>query len=170
MNNIGRSFWEEQIKQLPILSQKYSSYSEFINASLQNILESLDLKRATHLTCVLEEGRIDWDVTAETFPADRDFVTSKSSELRLLLVDIILKGANERYMEKTLTVEGNKLDVKAFQIRLPESNTQHILVLTALEQGTEGLQLSDDDKKAGLKYLAQFAETAASMIVKPKII
>jgi len=166
MEKMDHSFWEEQIKQLPVLSQKYSSYGEFINATLQNIAESLGLKRVTHLTCVLEEGRIDWDVTAETFPADRDFVTRKSSELRLLLVDIILEGANERYMEKTLTVEGKKLYVKAFQIRLPESNMQHILVLTTPEQVTEDLQLSDDDKKAGWKYLAQFAETAASMIVK----
>jgi len=166
MEKMDHFFWEEQIKQLPVLSQKYSSYGEFIIATLQNIAESLGLKRATHLTCVLEEGRIDWDVTAETFPADRDFVTRKSSDLRLLLVDIILEGANERYMKKTLTVEGKKLYIKAFQIRLPESNMQHILVLTGPEQVTEDLQLSDDGKKAGLKYLAQFAETAASMIVK----
>ena len=158
--------WEEQIELLPALSQKYNSYGEFINAALQNIVESLGLKRATYLTCVLEEGRIDWDVTAETFPKDRDFATRKSSELTLLLVNIILERAYERYMEKTLTVEGKKLDVKAFQIRLPESNMQHILVLTAPEQVTEDLQLSEDDKKAGLKYLTQLAETAASMIVK----
>lgn len=166
MNKIDRSFWQEQISQLPFFSQKYSSYTEFINAALQNIAESLGLKRATYLTCVLEEGRIVWDVSAETFPADRDFVTRKSSELRLFLVNIILEGANKRYMEKTLTIEGEQLDVKAFQICLPESNTQHIFVLTFPQQGEEGLQLSEDDKKAGFEYLAGFAETAASMTVK----
>ena len=166
MEKMDFFFWEEQTKRLPALSQKYNSYEEFINAALQNIVESLDLKRATYLTCVLEEGRIDWDITAETFPKDRDFVTRKSSELTLLLVNIILERADERYMQKTLTIEQEKLEIKAFQIHLPESNMQHILVLTAPEQVTEDLQLSDDDKKAGLKYLSQLAETAASMIVK----
>lgn len=166
MEKMDFFFWEEQIKRLPALSQKYDSYGEFINAALQNIVESLGLKRATYLTCVLEEGRIDWDVTAETFPKDRDFVTRKSSELTLLLVNIILERADERYMQKTLTVGQEKLDVKTFQIRLPESNMQHILVLTAAGESSEDLQLSDDDKKAGLKYLTQLAETVASMFVK----
>jgi hypothetical protein len=159
-------FWEEQSKQLPALSQKCSSSEEFINAALQNIVEILGLKRATHLTCVLEEGRIDYDVTAETFPADHNFDIFRSSELKKLIVNTISEGANERYTEQTLTFEGRGLNVKVFQIRLPESNAQHFLILTADEQGSESLQLSEEDKKAGLKYLAQLAKIAASMITE----
>jgi hypothetical protein len=165
VKKVDHLFWEEQIAKLPLLSQKCNSYKEFTKATLQNLVESLSLKRATHLTCVLEKGHIDCDVTAETFPADHDLVTLKSSELKLLLVNVILEGTNERYMEQTLMFEGEKLDVKVFQIHLPESNAQHILVLTAIQQGPEDLQPSDEDKKAGFKYLAHFAEIAASMTV-----
>ncbi len=169
MKKFDHFFWDEQIKQLPVLSQNCNSYKELINAALQNIVESLSLKRATHLCCVLEEGRIDYDVTAETFPKDRDFVTCKSSELTLLLMNIILENANERYMEQTFAVENEKLDVKVFQIRLSESSAQHILVLTAAQPGIEGLRLSDDDKKAGLKYLAQLVKTAAGRPIVSKL-
>jgi hypothetical protein len=168
--------WGEQSKQLPALSQKFSSSEEFINAALQNIVEILGLKRATHLTCILEEGRIDYDVTAETFPVDRNFDIFRSSELKKLIVNTISERANERYIEQTLTFESRGLNVKVFQIRLPETNAQHFLVLTADactcgsagtgEQGSESLQLSEEDKKAGLKYLAQLAKIASSMITK----
>jgi hypothetical protein len=166
MEKVIRLLLEKQIKLLPILSEKCSSSKEFIKAALQNIVESLCLKRATYLTCVLQEGCIDYDVAADTFPADRDFITRKSSEVTLLLVNIILENASERYMEQTLTVDGEELNVKVFQIRLSESNSQHILVLTAPHQGSEEFQLSDDDKKAGFMYLKEFAETAASMVMK----
>lgn len=158
--------WEEQSKQLPALSQKCSSGKEFINAALQNIVEALGLKRATHLTCVLEEGRIDYDVTAETFPEDHSFAIFKSSELKTLVVNIISEDANEQYMEQTLTFEGQELNVTVLQIRLPEYNAQHILILAADEQGSESLRFSDEDKKAGLKYLAQLAKIVASMITE----
>jgi hypothetical protein len=129
-------------------------------------VESLGLKRATYLTAVCEAGRIDYDITAETFPADRDFLTCKSSEMKQLLVNIILEKANERYTEQTLTFDDEKLDIKVLQIRLPESNVLHILILTSAGQDTKGLRLSEDDKKVGLKYLAKFAETTSTMIKK----
>ncbi len=166
MEKVIRLIWERQIKLLPVLSERCGSDKEFIKAALQNIVESLCLKRATYLICVLQEGRIDYDVTADTFPADRDYVTCRSSELTLLLVNIILENANQRYMERTLAIDGEELDVRVFQIQLSESNSQHILVLTAPHQGSKDLQLSDDDKKAGFMYLKELAETAASMVMK----
>jgi hypothetical protein len=169
MKKFDHFFWDEQIKQLPVLSQNCNSYKELINVALQNIVESLSLKRATYLCCVLEEGRIDYNVTAETFPKDRDFITRKSSELTLLLMNIILENANERYMEQTFAVENEEINVKVFQIRLSEHSAQHILVLTAAQPSIEGLQLSDDDKKAGLKYLAQLVKTAASRPIVSKL-
>lgn len=161
-----RLLLEKQIKLLPILSEKCSSNKEFIKAALQNIVESIGLKRATYLTCILQEGRIDYDVTADTFPADRDYVTCRSSEVTLLLVNIILENANQRYMERTLTVDDEELNVKVFQIQPSESNSQHILVLTTPHQGSEDLLLSDDDKKAGFTYLKELVETAASIVIK----
>ena len=166
MNKINSSFWQEQVRQLPVLLQKCDTKREFITAALRNIVEGLSLKRATHLTCLLEETRVDCEVSAETFPADRDFATRKSSELRLLLANIILERASQRCLEKVLTVEGENLNVKAFQIRLPESATQHILILTAPEKGTEVSQLSEDDKQAGFDYLIRLAEVAASIKAK----
>lgn len=165
MNKMNRFFWEEQIRRLPALSQKHSSYKDFTGAVLQDITEILGIERVTYLVCVLKEGRIDYEVTAETFPADRNFITRKSSELTLLLVSIIMEKANQRYIEKVLTVEGEKLDVKAFQICLPELNAQHILVLTTPAQGAEPEPVSEDDKQAGFKYLALFAEHTSNTSV-----
>jgi hypothetical protein len=161
--NINKSFWAQQTAQLPVLAAKNYLYSDFTTAVLQNIVESLDLERATYLTCIPEDEPDVYEVSGESFPADRWFVPLKSSVLQLLSHDIIMKGTSERYMDDTFTTGNRKLFVRVFQISLSKYGTQHILVLTYSLDGSKPPQLSDDDKQAAFEYLNLFTYIATSM-------
>jgi hypothetical protein len=160
--DINRSFWARQIAQLPALVSSHFSYTDFTTAILQNLVESLGLERATYLTCV-PQGRGIYEVSGESFPADRWFAPLKSSDLQLLSHNIVMKNTNERYMDDTITVDDKNLLVRVFQIALPKYGTQHILVLTSLEDGQQLTQLTEDDKRFAFDYLSLFTYIATSM-------
>jgi len=161
--DLNKSFWAQQTAQLPVLAANHYSYTDFTTAVLQNIVESLDLERATYLTCVPEEEPGVYEVSGESFPADRWFVPLKSSDLKLLSHDIIMKDTSERYIDDTLTIDNRNLFVRVFQISLSKYGTQHILVLTCFLDSSQPPQLSDDDKQAAFEYLNLFAYIATSM-------
>jgi hypothetical protein len=160
--DINRSFWARQTAQLPALASKHFSYTDFTTAILQNLVESLGLERATYLTCVPQRHGV-YEVSGESFPADRWFVPLKSSNLKLLSHNIVMKGTTRRYMDDTITIDDNNLLVRAFQIALPKYGTQHILILTYAVDCSQPVQLSEDDKSAAFDYLNLFTHIATSM-------
>jgi len=161
--DLNKSFWAQQTAQLPVLAANHYSYTDFTTAVLQNIVESLDLERATYLTCVPEEEPGVYEVSGESFPADRWFVPLKSSDLKLLSHDIIMKDTSERYIDDTLTIDNENLFVRVFQILLTKYGTQHILVFTSPVDSSQPAELSNDDKQAAFEYLNLFAYIATSM-------
>jgi hypothetical protein len=161
--HINKSFWAKQTAQLPVLAANNYLYSDFATAVLQNIVESLDLERATYLTCAPEDEPGVYEVSGESFPADRWFAPLKSSILQLLSQDIIMKGTSERYMDDTFTIDNRNLFVRVFQISLPKYGTQHILVLTYCLDNSQPSKLSNNDKRAAFEYLNLFAYIAISM-------
>jgi len=161
--DINKSFWAQQTAQLPALASSHFSYTDFTTAILRNLVESLGLERATYLTCVPEEEPGVYEVSGESFPADRWFVPRKSSDLKLLSNDIVMKDTDKRHMDNTLTVGDKNLFVRVFQISLTKYGTQHILVLTSPVDSTQPAQLSDDDKQAAFEYLNLFTYIATSM-------
>ena len=161
--DINKSFWAQQTAQLPALASNHFSYTDFTAAILRNLVENFDLERATYLTCVPEEEPGVYEVSGESFPADRWFVPLKSSDLKLLSNDIVMKDTSERYIDDTLTIDNENLFVRVFQTSLPKYGTQHILVLTCSADSSQPTQLSDDDKQAAFEYLNIFAYIATSM-------
>jgi hypothetical protein len=160
--DIDRSFWARQTAQLPALASSHFSYTDFTAAILQNLVEGLGLERATYLTCVPQRPGV-YEVSGESFPADRWFVPLKSSSLKLLSHNIIMKGTSRRYMDDTITVDDKSLLVRTFQIALPRYGTQHILILTSAADRSQPAQLSEDDKRAAFDYLNLFTYIATSM-------
>jgi hypothetical protein len=160
--DINRSFWARQTAQLPPLASSHFSYTDFTTAILQSLVESLGLERATYLTCV-PQGPGGYEISGESFPADRWFIPLKSSNLKLLSHDIVMKGTSRRYMEDTITVENKDLLVRAFQIALPKYGTQHILILASPVECLRPVHLSEDDKCAAFDYLNLFTYIATSM-------
>lgn len=163
--NIDSSFWAEQVRRLPALVSIYSSYADFKIAILKNLVESLDIARATSLTCVPQRELGIYEVVGESFPTDRLLAPRKSSELSLLSQDIILTEGLERYLEKTYKTDDEEVLVRSFQVCLPKYDTQHILVLTAQAQRTELKQLSDYMKQATFEYITLFTHIAAGMLL-----
>jgi hypothetical protein len=160
---LNRAFWAQQTALLPALASSHFSYTDFTTAVLQNIVENSDLERATYLTCVPEEEPGIYEVSGESFPADRWFVPLKSSELKLLSQDIVIRDSSQRYMENTLTIENKNLFVRVFQISLAKYGTQHILVFTSSIGSSQPPQISDDDKQLAFEYLNLFTYIATSM-------
>ncbi len=161
--DINKSFWARQTAQLPALASNHFSYTDFTIVILRNLVESLDLERATYLTCVPEEEPGVYEVSGESFPEDRWFVPRKSSDLKLLSHNIVMKNTSERYMDNTLAVDDKNLFVRVFQISLTKYGTQHILVLTSLVDSSQPAPLSDGDKQAAFEYLNLFTYIATSM-------
>jgi len=161
--DINKSFWAQQTAQLPALASNHFSYTDFTAAILRNFVENLDLERATYLTCVPEEDTGLYEVSGESFPADRWFVPQKSSDLKLLSRNIVMKDTSERYMDNILTIDNENLFVRVFQILLTKYGTQHILVLTSSVGSSQPAQLPDDDKQAAFEYLNLFTYIATSM-------
>ncbi|MHC4122206.1 MAG: hypothetical protein ACYSSI_01430 [Planctomycetota bacterium] len=160
-NNIDRAFWAQRTAQLPNLVSGHYSYTDFTIALLRDLATNLELKRATYLTCIPEKDTDEYEVTGESFPTDRWIEPRKSSEVKLLAHDIILKDSNERYLEKVLTVSEDSQLVKAFQVCLPRYETQHILVLSG--PVTQSAQISEDDKRAAFEYIHLFTHLATGM-------
>jgi hypothetical protein len=160
--DINRSFWARQTTQLLALASSHFSYTDFTIAVLQNLVKSLDLERATYLTCVPQKSGV-YEVNGESFPAERWFAPLKSSNLKLLSHNIIMQDVNERYMDDTLTIDDKDILVRAFQIALPKYGTQHILVLTSAVDCVQPVQLSEDDKRAAFDYLGLFTYITTSM-------
>ncbi len=161
--DINKSFWAQQTAQLPALASNHFSYTDFTAAILRNLVENLDLERATYLTCVPEEEPGVYEVSGKSFPADRWFVPLKSFDLMLLSNDIVMKDTSERYIDDTLTIDNENLFVRVFQILLTKYGTQHILVLTSSVGSSQPAQLSDEDKQAAFEYLNLFTYIATSM-------
>ncbi len=161
--DINKSFWAQQTAQLSALASNHISYTDFTAAILRNLVENLDLERATYLTCVPEEEPGVYEVSGESFPADRWFVPLKSFDLMLLSNDIVMKDTSERYIDDTLTIDNENLFVRVFQILLTKYGTQHILVLTSPVDSSQPAELSNDDKQAAFEYLNIFAYIATSM-------
>ncbi len=162
MEKMDKIFWQDQKNQLRELATRNLSRSEFIDAALKNIVESLELVRATHLTCSLPANTLTYDVSAETYPKDREYIPKKSSELTLLLVDIILENQENRYLQKTLDIDEDMLDVHAFQIRLPDTPAEHILVLTTSIENKLA-EPNDEGKQAAYDYVSHFVELIDSL-------
>jgi hypothetical protein len=160
--DINRSFWARQTAQLPALASSHFSYTDFTTVILQNLVESLGLERATYLTCVPQRPGV-YEVSGESFPADHWFVPLKSSNLKLLSHNIVMKSTSERYIDDTITVGDKNLLVRAFQIALPKYGTQHILILTSAVDCLQPAQLLEDDKLAAFDYLSLFTYIATSM-------
>jgi hypothetical protein len=160
--DINTSFWAQQTAQLPALASSHFSYTDFTTAILQNLVESLGLERATYLTCVLQRPGV-YEVSGESFPADRWFVPLKSSSLKLLSHNIVMKGTSGRYIDDIIAVNDKNLLVRAFQIALPKYGTQHILILTSTVDCLQPVHLSEDDKLAAFDYLSLFTYIATSM-------
>lgn len=161
---INKSFWALQTAQLPTLASSHSSYTDFTTAILQNLVESLGLERATYLTCIPEEEEPGvYEVSGKLFPADRWFAPRKSSDLKLLSHDIVMKDTSKRYIDNTLAIDDKNLFVRVFQISLTKYGTQHILVLTFPIDNSQPAELSNDDKEAAFEYLNLFTYIATSM-------
>ena len=125
--NINRSFWAKQTFKLPAIACTNICYSDFTVAALQNLVEGLDLERATCLVCVPEQDGGAYEVAGESYPADHWIEPRRSSELTLLGQEVILTSAGERYLEKIYTSEKERFFVQAFQIRLSRYETQYAL-------------------------------------------